>query len=416
MSWLWIYITLMEWVGIVLVVKALGNEQYHIEPKKAGVYFLGNMLYYAAFMYFGLPQICSVIGYVLLYAYIYWCYHDGIIKTLAMCVMGLIILGVVELLLSQGVYYFVPLDLADGWLEAISSTLLVVVSALLSKLKIYRLMGLFERWDVSYFFVAFLSLMIFAPVVVLRAFKELVVAEYFYITVCILVMWFLISKIQKNKIENQLRKKYLESFTEIISQIRRRQHKVKNQFDTAFGMYRLYDNYDELVAKQKEFLGRIWDYELPTDAIVLEEPAVVALIYEKINEAIEEGIEVHTIFSCSMLHRGVSDVIWVQILGTLLDNAIEAEEEFDGQKKMWIEIQEQKGNAGKVSIYIANAYYKKSQDELEQLFEYGYSTKGEGRGIGLYDVKMLVHKNKGDLIVQNGQRDGGDCFELWIVI
>ena len=44
------------------------------------------------------------------------------------------------------------------------------------------------------------------------------------------------------------------------------------------------------------------------------------------------------------------------------------------------------------------------------------STKGEGRGIGLYDVKMLVHKNKGDLIVQNGQRDGGDCFELWIVI
>lgn len=261
-----------------------------------------------------------------------------------------------------------------------------------------------------------MSLMIFAPVVVLRAFKELVVAEYFYITVCILVMWFLISKIQKNKIENQLRKKYLESFTEIISQIRRRQHKVKNQFDTAFGMYRLYDNYDELVAKQKEFLGRIWDYELPTDAIVLEEPAVVALIYEKINEAIEEGIEVHTIFSCSMLHRGVSDVIWVQILGTLLDNAIEAEEEFDGQKKMWIEIQEQKGNAGKVSIYIANAYYKKSQDELEQLFEYGYSTKGEGRGIGLYDVKILVHKNKGDLIVQNGQRDGGDCFELWIVI
>ena len=221
---------------------------------------------------------------------------------------------------------------------------------------------------------------------------------------------------QKNKIENQLRKKYLESFTEIISQIRRRQHKVKNQFDTAFGMYRLYDNYDELVAKQKEFLGRIWDYELPTDAIVLEEPAVVALIYEKINEAIEEGIEVHTIFSCSMLHRGVSDVIWVQILGTLLDNAIEAEEEFVGQKKMWIEIQEQKGNTGKVSIYIANAYYKKSQDELEQLFEYGYSTKGEGRGIGLYDVKMLVHKNKGDLIVQNGQRDGVDCFELWIVI
>lgn len=27
MSWLWIYITLMEWVGIVLVVKALGDDK-----------------------------------------------------------------------------------------------------------------------------------------------------------------------------------------------------------------------------------------------------------------------------------------------------------------------------------------------------------------------------------------------------
>ena len=39
---------------------------------------------------------------------------------------------------------------------------------------------------------------------------------------------------------------------------------MKNQFDTAFGMYKLYPTYDELVAKQKEYLGRLWDYELPT--------------------------------------------------------------------------------------------------------------------------------------------------------
>lgn len=52
MSWLWIYITLMEWVGIVLVVKALGDEQYHIEPKKAGVYFLGNYVILCSFYVF----------------------------------------------------------------------------------------------------------------------------------------------------------------------------------------------------------------------------------------------------------------------------------------------------------------------------------------------------------------------------
>ena len=45
MSWLWIYITLMEWVGIVLVVKALGDEQYHIEPIMQLLCILGCLRY-----------------------------------------------------------------------------------------------------------------------------------------------------------------------------------------------------------------------------------------------------------------------------------------------------------------------------------------------------------------------------------
>lgn len=416
MNWLWICITLMEWVAMVLIVRALGNENNHIEPRKTVVYFLANLAYYAVFCYFSLPQAFAVIGYVLLYGYICWCYQERALKSFAMCIIGLIILGVLELLLSQGLYFVIPSDMPRGVLEVISSALLVGICALLKWAKLNRLMRVFERWDVSYIIVAILSLMIFAPLVLFKILQKLNVTYNIYIAICIVVMWILVSKIQKSKIENQMRKKYLDSFTEIISQIRRRQHKVKNQFATAFGMYRLYDTYDELVAKQKEFLGRVWEYELPTDAIVLEEPAVVALLYEKINEAIEKGIQVQTIFSCSMRHKSISDIIWVQILGTLLDNAIEAQENFEGDKKMWIEIQESKDISGKISVYIANACKKKSQHELEHLFELGYSTKGEGRGVGLYDVKMLVHKNKGEIIVQNGQKEGVDCFEMWIII
>lgn len=36
MSWLWIYITLMEWVGIVLVVKALGDDTNDLVLEKQG--------------------------------------------------------------------------------------------------------------------------------------------------------------------------------------------------------------------------------------------------------------------------------------------------------------------------------------------------------------------------------------------
>ena len=41
---------------------------------------------------------------------------------------------------------------------------------------------------------------------------------------------------------------------------------------------------------------------MPNDAITLEEPSVIALIYEKINEAVERGIQMQTTI-CQMYSR-----------------------------------------------------------------------------------------------------------------
>lgn len=415
MSWLWIYITMMEWVGTVLVVNAFGDERHRFDFKKTLVYLIANILFYAIYWCFSLPSYCSFIGYFLLFGYIYWIYREKFIRCFAILVISLMIIGLVELVSMQLLSRFLPNEKELGIMEFVACILFVILCAFLSKIHLHKILSLLDKWELSYALVAILSLTIFTLVIAFRILKKLVVTEYIYVTVCILVMWLLVSKIQKTKLENRIRKKYLDSFTDIINQIRRRQHKVKNQFNTAFSLYRLYDTYDELVEKQKEYLGRLWDYELPTDAIVLEEPIIVALLYEKINEAIERGIEVETVFSCSMLNRNVSDVIWVQILGTLLDNAIEALDIYDGNKKMWIEIKEDFHEKDRISICVTNTFKKMKQCEIERFFEFGYSTKGHNRGVGLYDVKQLVYKNKGNLVVNN-KRDDIECFEIKVIL
>ncbi len=416
MSWLWVFITLMEWVGIVLIVYALGQQRELFDLKKTILYFLLSGVYYFIFWYFHLPDSFTLGTYVLLFCYIYWMYHESFSRSVLMLVISLMILGTLELLLTQILYWISPVEWKKGVLEAVASIVLVLCCFLFTRMKSYKILCIFDKWELSYALVAVLSLMIFTPVFALKIVKKLDVTEYIYITACIAAMWMLVSKIQKYNLENRIRKKYFESFTDVINQIRRRQHKVKNQFNTAFGLYHMYDNYDELVEKQKEYLGRLWDYELPTDAIILEDPVVVALLYEKINEAIEHGIEVETVFSCSILNRKVSDVIWVEILGTLLDNAMEALETYEGPRKLWITIEEDQYDPERISICVKNTFRPLEQQELENMFAIGYSTKGEDRGIGLYDVKQLVYKEKGDLVPQNVVYSGMTCFQISIVI
>lgn len=416
MDWSWIYITLMEWVGVILIIYALGEGKGRFQIRKVAGYLLVNVLFYCIYWYFQLPSLCSLVSYLFLFGYICWSYRGTIIRNFSILVISLILIGVIELIMTQLLFLFLPIELEPGMLEVVAAPFVVAICFFLTRLKLYQLLGFMDKWEPSYVLVAILSLMIFTPMVMLRILKKLNMTDYIYIAICIVVMWLLLSKIQKYNLENRIRKKYVESFTDIIAQIRRRQHKVKNQFNTAFGLYRLYDTYDELVEKQKEYLGRLWDYELPTDAIILEDPVVVALLYEKINEAIERGIAVETVFSCSLLDQKISDVIWVQIIGTLLDNAIEAFDAYEGTKKLWIEIEEAEQENAHISLRITNTYRKLRQEELENMFQMGYSTKGPDRGIGLYDVKELVYKCKGELVVDMPVKEEEDCFRINILL
>ena len=56
----------------------------------------------------------------------------------------------------------------------------------------------------------------------------------------------------------------------------------------------------------------------------------------------------------------------------------------------------------KIVIRVANPHVYMKNDEIQRMFEKGYSTKeGENRGIGLYNVKKLIQKYKMDLLVEN---------------
>lgn len=404
----------LECAAIAAVASGFERERKKTSMVKLMTYLFIYIVFYAVSFHFEVAIEASIGSYLLLFLYLKLSYREDLLHTLMVTVSSGVLAGGIEVLITVAVLLIVPSGREAGVFELAVTMLTLGACIILSRLPIGKFMEVLEKWDFTYAIVAILSLMIFSPSLILRFVLQVQIIDFVYIVICIFMMWLLVFKVQRYKLESKIRRQYFEGYKDVIAQIRRRQHKIKNHIDTVYSMFHLYHTYDELVAKQREYLSRMLAYELPNDAITLEEPSIIALIYEKINEAAEQDIRVKTSFSCSMAESRISDVTWVELIGTLLDNAIEALQNYEGEKMIWLEI----GYADDKKLFarVTNTFGRLNISEIELFFEMGFSTKGTGRGLGLYNIKRIVNRKNGDISAISSERSGRSVFIVEIVI
>ena len=150
---------------------------------------------------------------------------------------------------------------------------------------------------------------------------------------------------------------------------------------------------------------------MPNKILILERPLVITHIYNKLCEAKEKNIDVTTEFSCSLNDISIPDILFVEIIGNLLDNAIEEVEKDVKREKVIFSILE---NQDEVCISVSNEHIKIPYEQYGQFFAEGYSTKGESRGIGLPYVKKIVENYSGRIDIGNVELDGRNYFTIRI--
>lgn len=230
---------------------------------------------------------------------------------------------------------------------------------------------------------------------------------YLFLLVCIFLI--MIYKISKEQIELEVRREYEKRYDEVISEIRARQHKFTNQLNSIYSLHKLYDNYDELVEHQMIEMERLNQYAMPNKILILERPLVITHIYNKLCEAKEKNIDVTIEFSCSLNDISVPDILFVEIIGNLLDNAIEEVEKSVKREKVLFSISEKQDE---ICISVSNEHIKIPYEEYRKFFNEGYSTKGESRGIGLPYVKRIVENYSGRIDMGNVELDGSNYFTI----
>ncbi|SHH86966.1 sensor histidine kinase [Clostridium grantii] len=219
---------------------------------------------------------------------------------------------------------------------------------------------------------------------------------YIVLILVIILTTNLVSVIYLEKIDAQHKaleayNKYNPYVEELIKEIRKEQHDYKNRLHALMMLPEVCDNYDDLVKEIQEYTNN-YKKETIDDKIQilkLNNKMLGALLYYKINQAKEMGIIIDCEIEDDCMEGCMPNYEIVDIVGILVDNAIEATATYTGNKHIKIEFKEKKF---KRYIIIKNTFYFIEKQRLEKLFKKAYSTKGSGRGYGLSNVEGIINK------------------------
>lgn len=206
-------------------------------------------------------------------------------------------------------------------------------------------------------------------------------------------------KIKELVRELEMYQRYEETFQTLLKEVRGRQHDFDNHINAIYSQHYTCETLEELVEKQREYSQVITKNNRYNKLLYLGNTMMIGFLYEKFLYAEEKNIEVKYRFLVKDLKSSVPEYKLVELVGNLIDNAIEAvQKDTVSKKEIILELTE---TEEKIILTISNPYRYLSQKEVLSMFQWGNSTKGSSRGLGLYNVKRICREYHWDIYVKN---------------
>jgi len=149
--------------------------------------------------------------------------------------------------------------------------------------------------------------------------------------------------------------------------------------------------------KIKEYIEKLLGSIEPIDKLLdIEDQILNAIIYSKRALAEKKNICFEVEIKEEVPGYPLERYEFVELVGNLLDNAIEAAEgSNDGNSKIILTLGIDEGFK---IIETRNTGTKIQQSDIDKMFKRGFSTKkGEHRGYGLYNIKKIVEHYNGTI-------------------
>ncbi|MBQ7862063.1 MAG: Spo0B domain-containing protein [Clostridia bacterium] len=191
----------------------------------------------------------------------------------------------------------------------------------------------------------------------------------------------------------------------LVDSMRANNHDFTNKLHVILGLIQM-EMYDEatsyiqnITMVQRETISKVMN--------CINEPAIAALLIGKIARASELNIKFVLREGCYYSSADISlpSEVLVTVIGNLIENAFESMNDmnYDGQKELLFGMY---SKPGALLITADDTGSGISDSNIGRIFENGFSTKGSGRGTGLYQVKNLIEAAGGKINVESQEGIG----------
>ena len=411
---------LLEALSIIYCLHCLYGEKFKLDI--ATTSFLAiDMIIMTIINYYELSKVYTMIIYPMIVDYCGIRFGFKIKEMITNVIVCIIINGGIQMLVMVPLHYILGVSLVSNiQLLIVNCVALSIVVLLLPKIKIERLaFYLQKREKILIISLGGCFLIITFLLLNYKGFKlfELNQTMLLFISLAfILVLTGQASeyKVRAKEVETELKmhKLYADSFQGLVENIRLKQHEFDNHINTLYSQHYICKTYDELIKAQKDYCQLIMKENQFNKLLTMESSVVIGFLYAKFIEMDKLGINIAYKISTGNSEAGIPDYKIIEILGNLLTNAAEALKTEDHLNQLFVLLI----NEGKFfEIEVRNESPIINLDEIDSFFNKGYSKKGDGRGLGLYNVKCICEEYLLDIIPENMEIEGKNWLSFKVV-
>lgn len=392
---------LFEMLALVVCLYSLNGEKIKIDVYNVG--FVGIEM---AFMQMIQEGIVSkgmyFVIYLIYFIYAYLKFGDSVKRTVLKCLLVTLIIGALQILVYIPFSFFYYITPNESLIIMFINGAILLILFFTRNNKIFMsVVEIFAKRD--WILKTSLTLCVIVLVYFMYSLKKSEVIEIdIFVLISIFMTMFLIFiyrwqkstyELNRREQELQITNLYNGVFEEMIKTMRNKQHDFKNQIDAIYSSHLKAESMEELIEIQKKYCDNVLYQNRFSKVLSCTKNSILAgFIYTKFVEAENNGIEIQYEIS----YRDSNEIViydLVDIVGILLDNAIEAVTSTEVSKKIVFELSDAEG----INLLVKNPVVNILNSEIQKFFERGYSTKEGERGIGLNKLMELQQKYKYDV-------------------